>query len=112
MSFRTANGLVMLALFCGCGPPSHNISTPPVPSVPDHLARIPPPAARSLYIQGHRCLAEARWEDALAAFEAARLLDPGSSAIRRGLALAAAGAGDSAASEAHRRAAEELEGAP
>ena len=112
MSFPIVSRIAVLVLLWGCHRPGHRISTPPLPAVPDHLSRIPPAAARSHYIQGHLCLAQSRWADAQAAFEAARALDPSSPAIVRGLAAAAAGAGDIAVSEALLREAAQLEGGP
>ena len=112
MSYQTASRITLLCLLWGCGRLRPHISAPPTPAVPAHLARIPPAAARSLYVQGHLCLAEARWADAQAAFEAAWALDPGSPAILRGLAMAADGAGDADTSAALLREAAQLEADP
>lgn len=90
MSFQTASGLWMV-LLVGCRPPSHHISTPPVPV----LMNAPPPAAaRQAFVEAHVLLAQGEHERALEAFERAAQHDPRAPAILRGMAVVAERNGD------------------
>ena len=84
-----------MALLSGCLGPAHRQITPPPITVT--RSTVPPAEARQHYIEGHRHLARAEWDEAAASFEEALLFDAHSPDILRGLAAAAGGRGDTAA---------------